>query len=87
MHSLRLHLVFSENWHCLRRLFPSYQIFELKICINSGGNFVYSTFFVVVGRLLYVPLWSWLLWYFPLSTDSQFEKLDVVVGVVEISFG
>ena len=30
--------------------------FKLKICIASGGIFVYSKFSNVVGRQLYVPL-------------------------------
>ena len=53
----------------------------------SGGAFVYRTFFVVVCLLLYVPLWSRLQWHFTLSPASQFEKNDVIVGVVEIRFG
>ena len=61
--------------------------FEFEFCIASSGTFVYSNLVVVVGRLLYVPLWLWLKWYLPLSTVSKFEKLDVLVGVTEIGFG
>ena len=86
LHSLRLHLGFSENWHTSGAFFLHIKFLELKICMASGGAFVYSTFFVVVGSLLYVPLWSWLQWYLPLSTASKSEKLDVIVGAVEIGF-
>ena len=84
-----MHLGFSENLHSHWRLFPSYHIFDFKFCIAVGGALVYHTLVVVVivGRLMYVPLWSWLQWYFSLSTASHFEKLDVLVGVMELGFG
>ena len=58
-----------------------------KICIASGGMFVYSHFLNVFGRLLYIPFWSRLQCHFPLDTASQYEKVDVIVGVVEIVSG
>ena len=62
-------------------------IFDFKSCIASGSALVYRTLVVVVGRLLYVPLWSWLQWYFSFSTAFHFEELDVFVGVMEIGLG
>ena len=49
--------------------------------------FGYRIVFNVVSRLIYVPLWSRLQCHFPLDTAFQFEKVDVIVGVVEIRFG
>ena len=49
---------FPKNGIASGTFFLSIKNFKLKICITSGGMFVYSKIFNVVGRLLYIPLWS-----------------------------
>ena len=78
---------FQKNGKASGTFFLYIKNFKLKVYIASGGMFVYSNFLNVVGRLLYVPLWSRLQCHFTLSTAFHFEKVDVIFGVVEIGFG